>query len=274
MAEVDPQHGRVLGHRQLQRPQDGAIAAQRDDELTAGIDAVGLGARPQVDDLEAVPRRPRPDRQQLRGARAGRLGEHAHGRGPRRRCQRERLHVRQRRRSAAGPAVDQSSAQARRRRLPRSHAPPATRPHRRGARRRARARGSSSRPADGASPRGGPRGRRRTSATRAGAPAAARGARRSRRSRRPPPRAAPRPTRAPWRTPSRSGPCPRRSARRRRPARTRCRAAPPPPNRGGPADSSGRPARRPIRRGRSRTPDPARAGCRRPRGPSARRTRA
>ena len=63
--------------------------------------------------------------------------------------------LRQRCRSAAGgrrPGV----AAGRRRRPPRSHAPPARRPHRRGARQRARARGSSSRAADGASRAGRP----------------------------------------------------------------------------------------------------------------------
>ena len=147
MTEVDAQHGRVLGHRDLQRPQDGAVAAQRDDELAAGVDAVRRGARPQVDDLEAVPRRPRPDRQQLRSARAGRLGEHAHGRGLRRRCQRERLH--------APPALQVSGAArrrpavraGRRRRPHRTHGPRASPPPRRGARRRAPAPVASSRPA-------------------------------------------------------------------------------------------------------------------------------
>ena len=110
MTEVDSQHRGVVRHRDLQRSQDGAVAAQRDDELAARVEAVGLGARPQVDDLEAVLRRPRLDRQQLRRARAGRLGEHAHGAAPGGASVNGSM-LRQRCRRAAGLAVGQPAPQ-------------------------------------------------------------------------------------------------------------------------------------------------------------------
>ena len=209
VTEVDAQHGRVLGHRDLQRAQDGAVAAQRDDELAAGVERRSGSA--------LVPRSTtsRPCRaahawivSSCARARAGRLGEHAHRRGLRRRCQRERLacpaSVLQVS-GAAAPSTSRSPQGAGVRRLEPMRRQPARRPavaladelqrpaHRLGPR------------TIGASRRGGPPGRRRTSATRAGAPAAPPAARRSRRSRRSPPRApAPPPSPAPRRTPSRS----------------------------------------------------------------------
>ena len=46
VAEVDAEHGCVLRHRDPERAQDGAVAAERDHELALGVPTVGSALVP------------------------------------------------------------------------------------------------------------------------------------------------------------------------------------------------------------------------------------
>jgi len=61
VAEVDPENRRVVRHRELERAQDGPVAAQRNHELPVRRQAAGLGARAEVDDFDADVPGPRLD---------------------------------------------------------------------------------------------------------------------------------------------------------------------------------------------------------------------
>jgi hypothetical protein len=45
VAKVDSEHRRVVRHRELERAQDGPVAAQRNDKVAVRRQAAGLGAR-------------------------------------------------------------------------------------------------------------------------------------------------------------------------------------------------------------------------------------
>src|SRR3954470_19846060 len=79
--EVDAEHGRAPGHRELERAQDRPVAAQSDHEVAARGEVARLRAGAEVDDLEAQPVGPRLDLEQLRAAVPRRSGEHADRRG-------------------------------------------------------------------------------------------------------------------------------------------------------------------------------------------------
>ena len=77
MAEVDPEYCRVARHRELERAQDRPVAAQRNHELAVCRQAAGLGARTEVEDVDADVPGPRLDEEELRLAFARRVREHA-----------------------------------------------------------------------------------------------------------------------------------------------------------------------------------------------------
>ena len=91
--EVDAEHGGVPAHRQLERAEDGPVAAEGDHELAAGIRAARRGARAEVDERHVVVARPDVDDDALRGAFARGVLEHADADGAVGGVQREGRHL-------------------------------------------------------------------------------------------------------------------------------------------------------------------------------------
>jgi hypothetical protein len=93
VAEVDAEDSDLVGHRQLQRAQDRAVATERDDERAACAQSVRRGARPEVEDAHALLGCPRLHHEQLRPALSGRSHQHSHGVAANVRAEREPSHL-------------------------------------------------------------------------------------------------------------------------------------------------------------------------------------